>query len=73
MQMISGVSLPAYWLSNMISDIVKTYVPIFIILILTAAFKLVQDGMPLLFLLYPICIVPFTYVTSFLFTGDTVA
>jgi len=38
MQMISGVSLPAYWLSNMISDIVKTYVPIFIILILTAAF-----------------------------------
>lgn len=40
MQLISGVSLPAYWLSNIISDIVKTYIPIFIILILTLCFDL---------------------------------
>ena len=38
MQMISGVSLPAYWISNLISDILKTYVPIFMILIFTAIF-----------------------------------
>ena len=38
MQIISGVSLPAYWLSNMMADLAKTYVPIFIILILMAAF-----------------------------------
>ena len=34
MQMISGVSLPAYWISNMLADIIKTYIPVFIILIL---------------------------------------
>lgn len=73
MQVISGVSLPAYWGSNMISDITKTYVPIFIILILTVVFDLGYDGVPALLLLYPFAIVPFTYITSFFFTGDTVA
>lgn len=38
MQVISGVSLPAYWISNLASDIVKTYVPIIFILIFTAIF-----------------------------------
>ena len=40
MQMSSGVSLSAYWISNMISDIVKTYIPIFFILLLTVIFDL---------------------------------
>ena len=44
MQVISGVSLAAYWLSNIISDIVKTYVPIIIIIILTFVFQLHYDG-----------------------------
>jgi len=38
MQVISGVTLPAYWISNLISDMVKTYVPIIIIMLLMAAF-----------------------------------
>ena len=38
MQMISGVSLPAYWLSNLMADIGKTYIPIFLIMILMALF-----------------------------------
>ena len=73
MQIISGVSLPAYWVSNLISDIAKSYIPIFIILILTVIFDLQYDGVPQLLLLYPICIVPFTFVTSFAFESDTVA
>lgn len=73
MQVISGVSLPAYWASNLISDILKTYIPITVILILTAIFKLQYDGVWELFLIYPLAIVPFTYVTSFFFTSDTVA
>jgi len=36
--MISGVSLPAYWLSNLMADIGKTYIPIFLIMILMALF-----------------------------------
>lgn len=73
MQVISGVSLPAYWISNLASDIIKTYIPIFVILILTAIFELQYDGVWQLLMLYPIAIVPFTYITSFFFTGDTVA
>lgn len=73
MQVISGVSLPAYWLSNLISDIVKCYVPIFIIMILQAIFQLSYDGVWELLFIYPVVIVPFTYITSFFFQGDTVA
>ena len=73
MQMSSGVSLPAYWISNLISDIVKTYFPIFVILLLTVIFDLQYDGVWALLLLYPLAIVPFTYITSFFFTSDTVA
>jgi len=40
MQTISGASLTAYWVSNMISDIVKTYIPILIILLLNWTFDL---------------------------------
>ena len=73
MQVISGVSLPAYWLSNMISDMIKTYIPIFIIMLLMVAFSLDYEGTYYLLLLYPIAIVPFTYVTSSFFTSDVVA
>lgn len=73
MQVISGVSLPAYWASNMISDIAKTYVPILVIIILQYVFSVDYDGVWILLMLFPIAIIPFTYVTSFIFTSDTVA
>ena len=73
MQVISGVSLPAYWIANMLSDIAQAYVPILIIVLLQYIFSLDYEGVWVLLLLYPIAIVPFTYVTSFMFTGDTVA
>jgi hypothetical protein len=73
MQLISGVSLIGYWMSNLISDIVKTYIPIFLTMILYTLFKIDIPGVWVHFLLYPITIVPFTYVTSFLFTKDSIA
>ena len=73
MQVVSGVSLPAYWMSNLIADIAKTYIPIFIILILQVLFDLQYDGVWELIIIYPLAIVPFTYITSFFFTSDTVA
>ena len=73
MQVISGVSLPAYWWSNAIADVTKTYVPIIIIIIMTFIFNVQYDGVWALLLLYPLAIVPFTYITSFLFVNDTVA
>lgn len=51
----------------------KTYIPMFCILALNAIFDLEYEGVWALLLLYPISIVPFTYVMSFLFTRDTTA
>ena len=58
MQMVSGVSLPAYWISTVIIDLLRTYVPISIIIALTFAFGLNDGFIWKLFLLYPITIVP---------------
>jgi ATP-binding cassette, subfamily A (ABC1), member 3 len=70
-QLISGMNLPAYWISNMIADILKVYVPIILILITAAFFSLDFHGTWILYLLFPWAIVPFTYATSFLFSNDT--
>jgi hypothetical protein len=57
----------------MISDILKSYIPILAITGLIFAFSLDYEGVWMLLLVYPLAIVPFTYVTSFFFTNDTVA
>ena len=44
MQVVSGVSLPAYWISNLVADITKTYIPILIIILLQIVFDLQYDG-----------------------------
>ena len=64
------MSLAGYWASNVIFDIVMAYVPILLIIMLTFVFSVHFEGIWVLFLLYPPAIVPFTYVTSFLFTSD---
>ena len=71
MQLVSGVSLMAYWISNLIADVLKMYIPIAIIIGLNAAYDLQYEGVWQLLVLYPISIVPFTYLTSFFFTRDT--
>lgn len=73
MQIISGMSLLAYWVSNLIFDIVKSLIPSVIVIGLLYAFELDYPTTWLLFLLYPIGVVPFTYVMSFLFTTENVA
>ena len=64
------MSLIGYWASNLILDIVLAYVPILLIIALTFAFKPGFEGTWVLLLLYPPAVVPFTYVTSFMFTSD---
>ena len=61
----------AYWMSNLIADVLKMYIPIAIIIGLNAAYDLQYEGVWQLLVLYPVSIVPFTYLTSFLFTRDT--
>ena len=64
------MSLAGYWASNVIFDIVMAYVPILLIIMLTFVFSVQFEGIWVLFMLYPLAIVPFTYVTSFLFKSD---
>ena len=44
LQVVSGVSLTAYWASNLISDVLQAYIPIIIILILNAIFDLKYEA-----------------------------
>lgn len=73
MQLISGMNLPAYWISNMIADLIKVYIPMLLIIATYYIFNIKLPGVWVLFLIYPLAIVPFTYLTSFLFTTDSKA
>ena len=43
-QLISGMNLPAYWISNMIADIVKVYIPMLLIIITSYCFGENTEG-----------------------------
>lgn len=67
------MSLTAYWLSNMIADIIKLYIPIIMIILISIMFDANYQGVWVLFMLLPWALVPFTYITSFLFEKDSTA
>ena len=67
------MSLTGYWLANIMSDIIKCYVPVALILLLSWIFSANDPGVWVLFMLYPFAIVPFSYMTTFLFSSDTSA
>lgn len=73
MQLISGMNIAGYWISNTIADITKAYVPMLLILLISKLFDLSYEGCWVMFLLYPWAIVMFSYVFSFFFTSDTSA
>ena len=69
-QLLSGMSLAGYWGSNVIFDMIMAYIPVLLIILLTFLFDKMYPGVWLLFMLYPLAIVPYTYVWSFAFTSD---
>ena len=74
--MISGASLISYWASNFIFDIVKTYIPMLCFIVFNEAFTYQRENFAeefWLYLIFPLAIVPFTYITSFLFDSDNTA
>lgn len=73
MQLVSGMNLSAYWISNYCFDIIKAEIPCCIVIGLIYAFDLKYDDVWTLFLMFPIGVVPFTYASSFLFSGENVA
>ncbi|CAD8082367.1 unnamed protein product [Paramecium sonneborni] len=73
-QLVSGVSVLAYWTSNWIIDIVKHLIPAIVSALMILAFDidaLILDGnygaIFLFFILYGWAIIPFSYALSFFF------
>jgi hypothetical protein len=67
------MSLSAYWISNLIFDIFKGLIPSAIIIGLIYAYDLGWNNSWVMFLLYPFGVIPFSYVTSFLFSTENIA
>jgi ATP-binding cassette, subfamily A (ABC1), member 3 len=78
-QLISGVSIPAYWLSTYTWDMLNYALPCLAAVILVVAFdikELLGDSLPatvLLFVSYGFSVAPFTYVLSYLFKSHSTA
>lgn len=71
MQLISGMSKFGYWLSNSIADIIKAYLTMGVILLITVLFGVNEEGLWLLCVLYPPAIVMFSYIVTFFFTKES--
>ncbi|TMW64055.1 hypothetical protein Poli38472_014172 [Pythium oligandrum] len=86
-QLVSGVSLPAFWLSNYLWDMAIYMVPLVAAIILIQAFNIASltgndcvsctsatfPSVILLFLLFGLAICPFTYCMSYIFVDHTYA
>lgn len=79
-QLLSGVSIPAYWCATYTWDIINYMLPCIAAIILIAAFNikdLVQNGAMgatiCLFLAYGTSVASFTYLLTYLFTSHSTA
>jgi ATP-binding cassette, subfamily A (ABC1), member 3 len=81
-QLISGVSIPAYWLSTYVFDAITYTVPAGLSILLCYLFDIKEFtdttqqriyGLILLFWTYGLSVSPFTYVLSYLFKSHTTA
>ena len=73
LQIISGISLIAYWTSNFISELVKYYFTGGICLIIIKLFDSFPKNFWVLYLLYGPSMVSFTYLFSFWFNDESSA
>lgn len=77
LQFVSGVDTLSYWLATYTWDFINYLVPAIVILILFAAFQVdsYKDEMGIVFLLlllFGLCVLPFVYCLSFIFTSPVV-
>ncbi len=72
-QVVSGMLLSSYWAANLAFDMLRTYTQAGITIGLIAAFGNDLPNAWWFILSYAISILPFTYVTSFLFKKENVA
>mmetsp|Transcript_42799 Transcript_42799/g.30865 ORF Transcript_42799/g.30865 Transcript_42799/m.30865 type:complete len:155 (+) Transcript_42799:2531-2995(+) len=70
MQLVSGMYLSAYWFVNIVFDIIKTEVPLSLMIAFFYILDTGYENIWVIFLVYPISIIPFTYAFSFCFKDD---
>ena len=73
LQVISGMQLKAYWIGNFIFDLCKMSFTVLATIAIFVGFSMDYEAAWLTYLLIPFAILPFTYVSSFLFTEDSAA
>lgn len=78
LQFVSGVDAFSYWFATYTWDFINYLIPALVILIMFAAFSIeaYQDDLGVVFLmliLFGLCVLPFTYCLSFVFTSPLVA
>jgi ATP-binding cassette subfamily A (ABC1) protein 3 len=67
LQIVSGISLLAYWLSNFIFELIKYFTTGAICLGMMAAYGQIVKEMWIVYFMYGISMIPFTYCFSFIF------
>jgi len=72
-QVITGMRLSAYWMANFLFDSIKLYVTVIATIILIYAFNQKYDSSVVVYAVFPFGIIPFTYVTSFIFSAESAA
>ena len=73
LQVITGMRLTSYWFANFVFDSMKLYIVVITSIVLFGAFDQHYDTAKYIFLLFPLGIIPFTYVFSFCFTSESAA
>lgn len=73
LQVISGMQLSSYWAANFVMDFLKMQPLIWSTILVFQAFSLDYEAAWLTYLLFPLAVLPFTYVTSLLFSSDNSA
>jgi hypothetical protein len=68
-QMISGMHLGAYWLANFIVDLIKLQIVVGASIAAFIVWELRYDYSWMVYLAFPFGVIPFLYVTSFVFAS----
>ena len=71
-QVTQGMQLSAYWITTFLGDLIKFYLTILSNYLIFIGFDLGFKEAFLTLLVYPLGILPFTYVTSFAFQSSSV-
>jgi hypothetical protein len=73
LQLISGMQKKAYWIGNFIIDFAKLLVTILATIACFKTFEMSMDNVVWTYLALPFGVLPFTYVSSFVFSSDSAA